>query len=728
MSGRLTKANFTHRKAAAIKITAIYVLAGGLWILFGDRLLAMLVSDATTASGLQTMKGLFFILATGCLLFFLARKEVIAFREKEAALSASEKKYHELADSLPQIIFETDDKGDLTFANKNAFEIFGYDRQDLDQGLNALEMISPEDRDRALANMLKTLKGEEFLDREYAAQKRDGGTFPVAVHSNRIMEGDKPIGLRGIIFDLTEIKIAEKALKESEKKYRTLYEESKQTEEVYRSLFHTSADAIVVYDLEGKVNYINPAFSKIFGWTLEDLEGKQIPFIPDSEKEASMAGVRAIMGKGEAIQGFETKRYTRDGSLLEVSVSASRFHDHEGAPAGMLSILRDTSEKKQLESQLQEAQRMEAIGTLAGGIAHNFNNLLMGIQGNASLALMETDPEDPLHRRMVNIQNLVRTGSKLTNQLLGYAMGGRYEVKPIDLNRLVENTAETFSATKKEYKVNLELGHSLSRIKADSTQLEQVLMNLYVNAADAMPGGGDLFLETMNTTHETMRTKPFKIKPGAYVLLTVRDTGLGMDKATADRIFEPFFTTKGLERGTGLGLASAYGIVKSHGGYIDVQSEKGQGTVFEIYFPASTEVAQEESVWDGEIAEGRGTVLLVDDEEMLLEVGEAILEKLGYEVFPANSGKEALEIYRSNRDHIDIVVLDMIMPSMGGGETFDKLREMNPQVKVLLASGYSIDGQAGEILKRGCDGFIQKPFEIDQLSHKMREILGLSET
>ena len=175
---------------------------------------------------------------------------------------------------------------------------------------------------------------------------------------------------------------------------------------------------------------------------------------------------------------------------------------------------------------------MEAVGTLAGGIAHNFNNLLMGIQGNASLALMDTDPEDPLHRRMANIQNLVRSGSKLTNQLLGYAMGGRYEVKPIDLNRLVKNTAETFSATKREYRVHLELDHNLSRIKADSSQLEQVLMNLYINAADAMPTGGDLFLETSNTTHETMRTKPFKIKPGGYVLLTVRDTGIGMDKAT----------------------------------------------------------------------------------------------------------------------------------------------------------------------------------------------------
>jgi PAS domain S-box-containing protein len=479
----------------------------------------------------------------------------------------------------------------------------------------------------------------------------------------------------------------------------------------------------VLYDPEGKVDYINPAFSNIFGWSLEDLKGKQLPFVPDSEREKTTAGIREIMEKGNAIQGLETKRYTKDGRTLDVNVSGSRYHDHEGAPAGMLSIVRDTSEKKQLEAQLQEAQRMEAIGTLAGGIAHNFNNLLMGIQGNVSLALMETDSRDMLQRRMESIQNLVRSGSKLTNQLLGYAMGGRYEVKPISLNRLVGETAETFGATKKEYRIHQELDPDLAGIKADKSQIEQVLINLYLNAAEAMPGGGDLFLKTTNTTHEIMGPRPFQIKPGNYVRLTVRDTGIGMDQETSEHIFEPFFTTKGLERGTGLGLASAYGIVKSHGGYIDVQSEKGKGTVFEIYFPASREVVRKENKWGDEIAEGRGTILLVDDERIITEVGEAVLEKLGYDVIPANSGEEALNIYESNRDRINIVILDMIMPGMGGGETFDRLRETNPQIKVLLASGYSIDGQAEEILRRGCDGFIQKPFDIGQLSNKLREVL-----
>lgn len=723
MTDHTSKTGSAERKTAAVKITAIYVLLGGLWILFSDPFLAMLLGKGFTITGIKALKGMFFIVATGCLLFFFARKEVTALRETEDALRASEKKYRELVDSLPQTIFETDDSGALTFANKMAFETFGYDTQDFDRGLNVLEMIAPHDRERAKAAILRILQGDEFEDHDYTTLRKDGTTFPVAVHANRIMKGDKPAGIRGIVFDLTELKIAEDALRESEEKYRTLYEESKKTEEVYRSLFDTSADAIVVYDLDGKVTYINPAFTKIFGWALEDLKGKQIPFVPDSEKEMTTAGIRKIVSEGKPIQGVETRRYTKEGRLIEVNVSGSRYHDHKGEPAGMLGILRDTSERKQLEAQLQEAQRMEAIGTLAGGIAHNFNNLLMGIQGNASLALLETDPEGPLHGRMENIQSLVRSGSRLTNQLLGYAMGGRYEVKPISLNRLVRGTAETFGATRKEHRIHLALDHELAGIKADSSQIEQVLMNIYVNAADAMPGGGDIFLKTSNTTHEALLPKSFKIKPGSYVRLTVQDTGVGMDKETADRIFEPFFTTKGLERGTGLGLASAYGIIKSHGGYIDVQSEKGRGTVFEIFFPASGEISEEEADVSGEIAEGRGMVLLVDDEEMIIEVGQEILETLGYGVLPASSGEEALDIYRSQRDHIDIVILDMIMPGMGGGETFDKLKEINPQIKVLLASGYSVNGEAGEILSRGCDGFMQKPFDMAQLSSKLREIL-----
>jgi CheY-like chemotaxis protein len=288
----------------------------------------------------------------------------------------------------------------------------------------------------------------------------------------------------------------------------------------------------------------------------------------------------------------------------------------------------------------------------------------------------------------------------------------------------VKETSDTFAETKKEIRVHQELSKDLFGINADQGQIDQVLLNLYVNGSDAMPGGGALFLKTMNVTHKDMRDKPYEIKPGNYVLLTVRDTGMGMDKKTQEKIFDPFFTTKGMARGTGLGLASVYGIIKAHGGYIDVESKKGHGTTFSIYLPASSEkeVIREKQLPE-KILKGKETMLLVDDEDIVLDVGEEMLRSLGYKVLIARGGKEAIELYKGNKDKIDMVLLDMVMPDMGGGETYDRMKEINPNVEVLLSSGYSIDGQAEEILKRGCDGFLQKPFNMKELSRSIREIL-----
>lgn len=253
--------------------------------------------------------------------------------------------------------------------------------------------------------------------------------------------------------------------------------------------------------------------------------------------------------------------------------------------------------------------------------------------------------------------------------------------------------------------------------------MDQVLLNLYVNAWQAMPGGGDLYVETKNVILDEDYVKPFAVAPGRYVKISVTDTGIGMDKATRERIFDPFFTTKEMGRGTGLGLASVYGIIKNHGGFINVYSEKGHGATFNIYLPASEKAVIDEKIPDGEIRKGSETILFIDDEEMIIEIAEELLAQLGYTVLTARSGKEAIEIYGQQRKQIDIVVLDMVMPDMSGAMTFDRLKEMSPEVKVLLSSGYSIDGQATEILNRGCNGFIQKPFNLQTLSRKLRKIL-----
>jgi CheY-like chemotaxis protein len=367
---------------------------------------------------------------------------------------------------------------------------------------------------------------------------------------------------------------------------------------------------------------------------------------------------------------------------------------------------------------------MEAVGTLAGGIAHDFNNLLMAIQGNVSLMLFNVNPSHPYYERLKSIEKQIERGAKLTSQLLGYARRGKYEVKPIDLNRLVEETADTFGRTKKEIIIRREPAQDLFAIEADEGQIEQILLNLYVNAADAMPGGGQLVLKTRNATHEEIKDKPYEVKPGNYVLLTVTDAGTGIDKATQKRIFEPFFTTKEMGRGTGLGLASVYGIVKGHGGYIEVDSRKGRGTTFSIYLPASEKRVSKPVKGGEQVIKGTETILLVDDEEAVLDLGAQMLEQLGYTVIEARGGAEAIEIYKTRRGSIDLVMLDMIMPEISGGDVCVAIKEINPQVRVLLSSGYSIEGQACTILKRGCDGFIQKPFSVEQLSMSVGKILG----
>ena len=371
----------------------------------------------------------------------------------------------------------------------------------------------------------------------------------------------------------------------------------------------------------------------------------------------------------------------------------------------------------------QQAQKMEAVGTLAGGIAHDLNNLLMGIQGNLSLILADIDPDHIFHKRLKNIEQFVESGSNLTRQLLGFARGGKYDVKPTDLNEIINKSSIMFGRTKKEITIHREGLKDIRSVNVDPGQIEQVMLNLYVNAWQAMPGGGKIFLKSANISLAEEFVGPFNLKPGHYVKVSVTDTGEGMDEVTQQRIFEPFFTTKERGRGTGLGLASAYGIIKNHEGIINVHSKKGEGTTFNIYLPASQKKVKKEKEHSEELLKGKEVILLVDDEDMIVDVGNPMLEKLGYAILTARSGKDALEIYKKNKDKIELVILDLIMPDMGGGETFDRLREVNPDIKILLSSGYSMDGQAAEILERGCNGFIQKPFKLTLLSQKIREVL-----
>ena len=556
--------------------------------------------------------------------------------------------------------------------------------------------------------LTRILSGKERVESDSEKKRKDGTTVSCIVTATAFRgPGGELVGIVEDFKDITDRKHAEDALRESEVRFRTQFDLSPQ------AIAFTEVSA-------GRLIDVNQNFCELTKYTKEEVLGRTTTECMFYSKEDRAVFLKELQGSGE-IRGLEMDFRAKDGSILNTLMFA-KLVQITGETL-ILSIFVDLTDRKRLEVKLQQAQKLEAIGTLAGGIAHDFNNLLMGIQGIVSLMVMDIDSNHPHYERLQKIEKQIKSGARLTSHLLGYARKGKYEVKSVDLNQLLKEASETFGRTRKEIIIHPELSEGLFAIEADPGQIEQVLLNLFVNAADAMPGGGNLNLTTMNITHKDMTGKLYHPKPGDYVLITVADTGIGMDKETMECVFDPFFTTKEMGRGTGLGLASAYGIIKGHGGYIDVDSKKGQGSTFSIYLPASERRAQEAVKTVERLTKGTGTVLLVDDEEVIIEVGKELLETMGYRVLIAKDGEEAIAIYKKHLDDIDIVVLDMVMPNMGGGEAYDRMKEINPDIKVLLSSGFSIDGEASEILARGCSGFIQKPFTMKELSGRVSKIL-----
>ncbi|MCX5813274.1 MAG: response regulator [Proteobacteria bacterium] len=501
-------------------------------------------------------------------------------------------------------------------------------------------------------------------------------------------------------------------------------ERIKQTEEAYRDFYENAIMGIAQVALEGKYLNANRSLARMHGFeSPEEMIGSinnigQELFVnPEDFK-----GFIKILKTKNILKGYEIQLYRKDKSKIWLSMNIRTVRDASGKILYYECIAEDITERKRLESQFIQSQKMEAVGTLAGGIAHDFNNLLMGIQGYASLVLYSMEPNHPHYDKLKSIEDLVRNGADLTRQLLGFARGGKYEVKQVDLNEVIHKTSTMFGRTKKDITVHYKKARDIYIVEVDHGQIEQVMFNLYVNAWQSMPAGGDLYIETKNITLDEGYVKPYTVKPGEYVKVSVTDTGPGMDERTRERIFEPFFTTKEMGRGSGLGLASIYGIIKNHLGFINVYSEKGHGTTFNVYLPALVKEV-ERNKKSVRAIKGSENILIVDDEAAVISVCRELLETLGYKVITASSGEDAVEIYRSKKEEIDIVILDMIMPDIGGGEAFALMKIINPYVKVILSSGYSLNGQAAGIMKQGCKSFIQKPFSIDELSKKVREVL-----
>lgn len=616
-------------------------------------------------------------------------------------------RYRTLLENLNEIIYVNDRNAVIQYVSANIYRLSGYHAHEV-IGRSFTEFVHPEDLEGRIETFIKILAGEEQAT-EYRMISKTGEMKWIRTDARPIIRDGEVVGIQGALVDVTDLKEVEAALRRSEEKYRSVVQNSK--------------DAIVV--LQGDfIKYVNPSASKILGAAIAGLANTPFWEHVHPEDRKILKQRYDMRLRGESYSDHAVFRIlNREGDIRDVDLNAVSI-TWEEKPA-VLILFRDITIQKRMENHLRNAQKMQALGTLSGGIAHNFNNLLMGIHGNASLSLADLPPSAAAHSHLNKIINLVQSGSKLTRQLLEYARGRACEIGTVNINELVKDAAETLTATKKQIQIQFNLCDELPCIKADQGQIEQAVLNMLLNSADAMPEGGEVQIETAWLTDDQIVGKMNLAQNMDYVMIKITDCGTGIPEEILDRIFEPFFTTKGLGRGTGLGLSTAYGIIKNHDGDIFAQSQVGEGTALSIYLPVvlSEDIDPTFAPPPARI-EGHGTILLVDDEPFVLEPSAKLLGKMGFHIFTATDGMAALEIFQRERENIDLVILDLIMPNMSGKELYYKIKEISPKTKVLLSSGYNEDGHAEELLEAGCVGFIQKPYDVTDLSARLMEIIS----
>jgi PAS domain S-box-containing protein len=493
-------------------------------------------------------------------------------------------------------------------------------------------------------------------------------------------------------------------------------------------LLDMAHDGIISLDWNGTIRFWNRGSERMYGWTPDEAFGKVSHELLKTEFPEPLASIENTVATAGHWEG-ELVHTTKNGAKIRVlSRWAKRPVRSDGAPAGILEINSDITETRRIEEQLRHTQKLESLGVLAGGVAHDFNNLLTGILGNSSLALDHIGENHPSHGMIEEVMNAAERAADLTRQLLAYAGKGRFVMRTLDLSDMVREISGLIQTSlPKQSQLRMQLADNLPGIDADPGQLQQIVMNLVINGAEAIgPEGGSVLVRTgiqeVDTNYiTTMSTSGELLRPGRYISLEVHDTGVGMDDATLARIFDPFFTTK--FAGRGLGLSAVLGIVRAHHGALKVYSKPGQGTTFKVLFPASAhEIVRQSRAPKRELS-GSGTVLVVDDEEIVRVTAKHTLERYGYRTMLAGDGAGALEAYRSQPADISLVLLDLTMPVMNGEETLRHLQALNPGVKVLLSSGFNEVEAVQRFAGKGLAGFIQKPYTAAGLAEKVKEVL-----
>ncbi len=677
-----------------------------------------------------------------------------AFTAMKTALSQSKERYRSIFENIQDIYYESDMDGTLLEISPSVAHETHYTREEL-LGCSVYRLYrDPADRDMLVQHFLAH---DEAADYEIVLRDKNAELLYCSINSKLLRKPDgTPEKIVGSLRVINERKQAQEQLEHYRRELEALVDERtgdlrstndkllqeieqrkqtaealRESEERYRTVLDDIREGYFETDLRGRLRFYNDSLCRILGYGRDELQGMDGRYFMAEESAAKIVEVfRDIRRDHTTAKIPEVEIFRKDRAHRKMELSVSRILDQSGRVSGYRGLVRDVTERLQaererrrLEVRFHQAQRLKGIGTLAGGVAHDFNNLLMGIQGNVSVLKLDLEQDSDAYENVISIQQCVESGAKLTQQLLGFARGGKYVVEPTDINDIVRSTSQMFGRTRKEILIYVHYEENIWPVNVDKKQVEQVLLNMYINAWQAMPQGGELYLRTENVILDERRSRLFDIAMGNYVRILIKDTGVGMDDNTLQRIFEPFFTTKEIGTGTGLGLASAFGIIKNHNGFIDVNSRQGQGSTFTIYLPTfEGEIPAKEEV-QADLPPGTETILLVDDEDTILDACGTMLSRLGYKVITALGGREAIAVYQERHAEIDMVILDIIMPDINGGEVFDFLVEINPHVKVLLSSGYTIEDQAAAILERGCNGFIQKPYEMEQLNRNIREIL-----
>lgn len=632
-----------------------------------------------------------------------------------AELSDSEKKYREIFENAIEGLFQTTFEGRFLNVNPSTARILGYDSPgELMEKVTDLRnqlYVNGEDRDRVLDVIREQ---GQIVGYECQYYRKDGQKIWISLSAHMAFdERGKPAFLEGFLTDISDRKRAEEALRLSEEKYRGIFENA------VEGIFQSTPD--------GRYLNVNPAGVRMYGY---DSQEEMAVSVVDIARQVYVdAGdrerLKELLESRGLVEGFETEHYRRDGSRIWVSINARVVRDAAGRIIYYENTAVDITERKRLESRLLQSQKMEAIGTLAGGVAHDFNNILSVLMGYGTLLQVAMEENDPLQAYVDQILTSSQKAVNLTASLLTFSRLQPVRLNPIDLNETIRGTEKLLKRLITE---DIALKTSLAEedlvVMADTTQIDQILFNLATNARDSMPKGGKLTIETVPVEVDTEFAKIHGLdEPGRYVLLSVSDTGSGIDEDAREHIFDPFFTTKGSGRGTGLGLSTVYGIVRQHGGYINVYSEKDMGTTFHIYLPAvSAAAVEEEAAPSVQIKGGSETVLVADDDTDVRRLIKDVLTRYGYNVLEAVDGEDAVEKFRQ-LERVDLLVIDSVMPKKNGREVYEEISRTSPGMKVLFISGYTKDVILDKGIEEGEFDFLSKPLSPNVFLKMVREIL-----